>query len=421
MNGAAWLVAVFVVGFAAALAGCDASPAEQAFDGPAPPGSRLPHLAADGQGQPVMSWVEPAGDGHRLAFSVLGEAGWNEPVIVAEGRGWFVNWADIPSVQPLSDDLWAAHWLLKQPGGMYAYDIALSLSTDGGRTWQAPFTPHRDGTPTEHGFVSLWPAAQADGTTAAGAVWLDGRHSLLDPSRADIEEPRTVLRSAVFDVSGETLSESEVDDLVCDCCQTDVAVTADGALVAYRDRSADEVRDIRVARRSPSGWQPLGTVGEDGWVISGCPVNGPAVAASGSEVVVAWYTEADGRRRVQTARKHAGDTVFSQPRVMDAGNSLGRVDVELLENGDAVVSWLEPGDQGLAWIMVGRVSRDGDVGEPLRLAVTEASRPAGFPRMIRHGPGVLLAWTRWRDGVPRVITARVAADDLPAWSRSAGS
>jgi len=394
-------------------AGCGPPSDRFGFDSPAGPGSQLPQLAADPRGRPVLSWVEPSAGGHRLVYAMLGDGGWEAAVTVAEGADWFVNWADLPSVQPVDDDLWAAHWLVKQPGGMYSYDVAMTLSRDGGRTWGPPFRPHRDSTATEHGFVSLWPARLEDGAPAVGAVWLDGRHTLLDPSRTTAHEPRMALRSALFDASGDEIDAAEVDDRVCDCCQTGAAVTGEGTLIAYRDRSAGEVRDIHVAAGTPAGWQSWGPVAVDGWVIHGCPVNGPAIAAGNGEVAVAWYTEASGERRVQIVRRAAGATAWSAPAVVDSGPLLGRVDVALLRDGDAAVSWLGRAEDGTAWIMLARARRDGAVGEALPVAATEASRPAGFPRMLRHGDELLLAWTRWQDGVARVVTARVAVFDLP--------
>jgi hypothetical protein len=219
----------------------------------------------------------------------------------------------------------------------------------------------------------------------------------------------------VFDASGTAVATAQVDERVCDCCQTDVALTPNGALLAYRDRSAGEIRDVAVAASTADGWEVLGTVAEDGWRITGCPVNGPAITARNDEIAVAWYTEAGGRR-VQLARRPADDPHWSRPAVLDATAPLGRVDVALLEDGDAVVSWLaatrEESD-GTAEILIARVGRDGVVAEPLSIAATEASRPAGFPRMIRDGGALLLAWTHWQDGIPQVVTARVEPDQVP--------
>ncbi len=63
-----------------------------------------------------------------------------------------------------------AHWLQKSAASTYAYDVRLSYSTDDGKTWSPSFTPHHDGTPTEHGFASLFPMGEG-----FGLVWLDGR------------------------------------------------------------------------------------------------------------------------------------------------------------------------------------------------------------------------------------------------------
>jgi hypothetical protein len=296
----------------AAVSGCD-GPGELRQSSPAPAGSQLPHLAMRADGAPVLSWVEPAGDGHRLAFAVLTDGAWSAPGSAAEGRDWFVNWADVPSVVPLHDTLWAAHWLVKRPGGMYAYDISLATSMDEGRTWGQPFRPHDDDTPTEHGFVSLWPAHAADGTPVAGAVWLDGRHMLLDAAASTPREPRMALRSAIFDAAGHVRNTAEVDPRVCECCRTAATPIEDGVVVAYRDRSAEEVRDVAVATRRGGAWQHHGPAAIDGWSITGCPVNGPALAGRDGDLAVAWYTDADGARQVRVARRLAGDSAWSPP------------------------------------------------------------------------------------------------------------
>jgi hypothetical protein len=66
----------------------------------------------------------------------------------------------------------AAHWLVKRGSATYAYDVNITQSKDGGKSWSKPIVPHRDNTQTEHGFVSLIPLN--DGRL--GANWLDGRN-----------------------------------------------------------------------------------------------------------------------------------------------------------------------------------------------------------------------------------------------------
>src|SRR6185503_5458651 len=140
---------------------------------PASVDSGEPNLYATADGRVFLSWLEKRGDNlHALKFAVLKQGRWSAPQTVAEGKDWFVNWADFPSLIELKDRTLVAHWLVKSDAQTYAYNVNLSRSDDGGKTWSKPLVPHKDNTPTEHGFVSLLPLSKA----RAGIVWLDGRN-----------------------------------------------------------------------------------------------------------------------------------------------------------------------------------------------------------------------------------------------------
>jgi hypothetical protein len=190
-----------------------------------------------------MSWVEKRGDKrYALRFSVLDANGWSENRTVSEGDNWFINWADFPSVIALSDGSLAAHWLVKRGTATYAYDVNIARSSDGGWTWSRPVVPHNDQTQTEHGFVSLLPLR--DGRV--GAVWLDGRN-MKDMKEDDEHGPSPAsmtLRYAAIDAKGELSDERQLDERVCECCQTAATLTGEGVIAVYRDRSYAEVRDI---------------------------------------------------------------------------------------------------------------------------------------------------------------------------------
>src|SRR5262245_34958158 len=136
---------------------------------PAGPGSGQPNLTVSPSGRVYLSWIEREGEnGYSLRFSTKEGDEWSAHRVIAEGSDWFVNWADFPSMIALPDGSLAAHWLVKSGPGNYEYDVTISRSFDGGKTWSKPFSPHRDGVRTEHGFVSLF--AAKDGALAA--VWL---------------------------------------------------------------------------------------------------------------------------------------------------------------------------------------------------------------------------------------------------------
>ena len=367
------------------------------------PGSAEPRLSKGHAGLIVLSWLEPAGDAMLLRFSSLTKDGWTPPRTAASGQDWFVNWADFPSVVAISDSLWAAHWLKKRPGSVYAYDVSVAISRDAGINWGNPITPHRDGTATEHGFVSMFP--WQDGV---GLLWLDGRNAQAEGSdHAHDSSGGMTLRSAVIMPDGRIVSETLVDDLVCDCCQTDAAVGSNGPLVVYRNRSDKEVRDIYLSRSVGQHWLAGQPVANDGWEIDGCPVNGPAVAAMNDDVAVVWFTAAGDRPRVRFARSEDGGLTFSRALDIDSDLPIGRVDVAFLDGGAAAVSWLGSNVDQQGEIRVRIVTPDGRPGTVFGIAQSAVTRSAGHPQLTTDGDSLILAWTATSDAPSRVQTARI--------------
>lgn len=351
---------------------------------PASPGSAEPNLALGGD-RVYMSWLEPIDSGHALRFATLDGTRWSEPRTIRAGRDFFVNWADFPSIQPIGEGRLAAHWLQRNGNGTYAYGVRVALSDDDGQRWSAPLTPHTDDSPTEHGFVTLWPEGGA-----LNAVWLDGRK--FSKSGHDASNEMMLVSTAV-DAKGTRAAEVRLDERTCDCCQTDAAVTAEGPIVTYRDRSPGEIRDIYVTRRVDGAWTPGVPVHADNWKVDFCPVNGPAIAADERRVALAWFTAANDSARVKVAFSDDAGARFGAPVRVDEGNPAGRVDVALLPDGNALVTWIERIGGDTAAVRLRRVSRDGTLGTTRTVARSSAARASGFPRMVISGPDVIFAWT----------------------------
>lgn len=354
---------------------------------PAGPGSAEPNLALGPGGRVYLSWLELAPDsGHLFKFSVLQNERFEPARVIAKGaRGeWFVNWADFPSLLPLPGNQMVAHWLQRSGTGRYAYGVRVARSEDGGRTWSAPVTPHRDASASEHGFVSLFRVG-----SEVGIVWLDGRKHAAAKSEADAEMS---VRFTRLDRRGQPGVDVEIDGRACDCCQTAAAITSRGPVMVYRDRSAQEVRDIAIVRFEKGAWSAPRLVHRDNWVIAACPVNGPAVSARGNDLAVAWFTAAQEQARVFVAfSRNAGDR-FAAPIRVDDGAPAGRVDVQLLPDNSALVSWLERvGDR--AEVRIRRVHADGRRGGARTVATSTAERASGFPHIIWRGKDIVLAWT----------------------------
>ncbi len=359
-----------------------------------------PNLFTNENGEVYLSWVEKLNDSTTaLQFSTLEKDQWSAPKTIATGTDWFVNWADFPSLVTYAgdDNLLAAHWLQKSAGGTYDYDVHIAQSQDGGTSWGESFIPHQDGIAAEHGFVSMIPLS----ANRIFATWLDGRntkgegHEDHDSHGHDDHghgaHGAMTLRAATFDSNGKLYDEVELDNKVCDCCQTSAALTDQGVIVAYRDRSDEEVRDISIIQQVGNKWTQPVLVAKDNWQIVGCPVNGPVIKAKGKQVVVAWFTMAGEEAQVKIAFSEDSGTTFSPPVRIDEGKPLGRVDVVLLANKEALVSWLEESETG-ADIKAVKVSAKEKTGESFTVAATDPGRQSGFPQMVRHENKIVFAW-----------------------------
>lgn len=370
-----------------------------AISSPTGPGAGEPFLATDDDGRLFLSWLEPVDSAHALRFAVFDDSTWSEPRTIRTGGDFFVNWADFPSIKVVGDGRLAAHWLQKTGVGTYAYGVRVSQSVDGGVTWSDPVTPHRDDSDTEHGFVTLWRER-----AGMGAVWLDGRRYNKEGHSPTNE---MMLVTTTIGPDGRLGAETRLDERVCDCCQTAVAMTSNGPVVAYRDRSADEIRDIYVVRRIDGGWTAPVPVHADGWKIAACPVNGPAIAGRESRVALAWFTAAEDSGRVNVAFSSDAGATFGPPVRIDEGKPAGRVDVALLGDGSALVSWIERTGGDTAAVRVRRVTAEGKAAPPVTVATSSAARASGFPRMVMRGNDAIFAWTE--PGKPSAVrVARVS-------------
>ena len=366
---------------------------------PSPAGANAaePFVSASPTGSVMLSWLQREPDSVTvvLRLATLGaDDTWSAPAEVVRAKNLFVNWADFPSVVTLADGRLLAHWLQKNGSGKYAYDIRLSSSTDAGRTWTPDLTPHAPGIPAEHGFVTLLPRADS----SADILFLNGRAAPPSPAGAPVVEGHgPPMRFAVARWSrGGIVSgaESILDERTCDCCQTAAAVTSRGPVVLYRDRSETETRDISLRRLVNGQWTASTPLHADNWVIDACPVNGPAISASGDDVAAVWFTGARDTAKVQLIFSHDAGATFGAPVRIDDGTPAGRVDVELLDSGDAVVTWIERTGKETSEVRARIVRAADGVAEPtFTVAKLTLGRASGFPRMARRGSTLALAWT----------------------------
>lgn len=381
--------------------------------------SAQPQITTSDRGV-IVSWLDATDGLATLRFTERTASGWSAPRTVASGRDWFVSWADVPSVLRLRDGGLVAQWLKSVDPDIEAYDINMATSSDDGRTWTRPFAPHGDGTRTQHGFVSLfeWPVG-ADGRADVGLVWLDGRDQELKAS--DAEGGAMGLRFARLAPGARTPptpADAVVNDRVCECCPTSVAITDDGVIAAFRDRSPREIRDIHTTRFENGAWTPPRPVHVDNWQIESCPVNGPAISARGQRVAVAWFTVKDDVGHAYVAFSDDAGRAWGPAIRVDDLASRGQVDVDLLDDGSAAVTWIEFAEQRSRF-QVRRIDPSGarsaavTIAAPVEGPQTEPGRVSGIPRMARMGDDLVFAWAESRSGGEEDLNVKGAVARIP--------
>ena len=344
---------------------------------PAGPGSLQANWSVTGDGSPLLSWVEKSKDGFdTLRYSIHHGAGWSEARTIAAHRHFFHHPAELPEVIALSGGPLIAHWVELPKEGSEAEFLYVSASADGVR-WSTPRVAHKDTSLVQHGLGSM----VGSGPREASLIWLQA----LKGENGPVSLMRTVVSA-----EGGIVKEESLDSDVCACCPTSVVRTARGILVAYRDHTPDNIRDISTIRLENGRWSTPKNIYPDKWKLDACPVNAASAAAKGDNVAVAWYTAAEDKARVEMAFSADDGATFGKPSTVSTGQAYGYTSVVADDAGGAYVSWLERGG-GLARVLVRRVTAAGVAGPVAQVAQGERES-LGYPRMVRAGGETWIAW-----------------------------
>lgn len=370
--------------------------------------SMQPYLSVNGS-ELLLSWTEKENDSaFALYFSKFEDDKWTEKTLIKRGDNWFVNWADFPSIAGNNNDM-ISFYLKKSDEETYAYDIFLRQSSDSGLNWDIENKLHSDTTKTEHGFVSMIPSNR----NSFFVSWLDGRNTKStghDHAHGG-DGGAMQIRVAEIMNDGEKKNEFEIDSRTCDCCQTSTALTDQGPIVVWRDRSDQEIRDIYYSKFNEGIWSKPKPVYEDNWKINGCPVNGPKVAVNKSSVAVAWFTAADNVPKVNLSFSKDGGDKFLEPIEMNVEKAIGRVDLLLLDEDTALVSWMESSKE-LALLKLAKVGISGAIEKIITVEEISASRSTGFPQMEVLDEQIYLSWNEIKEDQSKVKMVRLSFDVL---------
>jgi hypothetical protein len=363
-----------------------------------------PNLVSHGD-QLTLSWISSEEDKDAILFySQYKDNKWSEPISIASGSDWFVNWADFPA-NAINEDLILTSYLKKSASGTYTYDILLNLETLSGKKIKDNFLLNTDGIKAEHGFVSMIPS----NNKGFFITWLDGRNTVTNTNEA--HHKAMTIRFAEITSIGEIINETELDATTCDCCQTSIALSNEGPIVVYRNRSEDEIRDIYITKYRNGIWEHPIPVNNDGWKINGCPVNGPKVIVNKTTTAVAWFTAADDNPKVNLSFSVSDKDEFNLPIQLNDLDAIGRVDAAFINSKEVLVSYMEFDDND-TYLKVKKVSVEGEVSKAFIISKIDSGRDTGVPQLEVMDNIVYLVWTNLIDGKNQLKSVKFNSEDI---------
>jgi hypothetical protein len=366
---------------------------------PAGARSMAPELSVSKAGV-LLSWIEQTDKAAMLKFAERTPTGWSDVRQVASGNDWFLSNADMPTVMRMRDGTLVSDWYVATNLQAEGYDILLAYSKDDGKTWSRAVKPHRDKAKIQHGFVSMFEPPAG----GLGLVWLDARDQ--DNNTTDPEGGVISLYAATFDPAWKQTSEAVINTRVCECCTTSAVVTDEGVVAAFRDRSAKEIRNIAVTRLDGGTWSDAITVHDDNWEVDSCPVNGPSLSARGKNVVAVWFNAKDQKGHSFAAFSSDAGRSWGQPVQLEDQVSRGYVDVEMLDDGSALATWVEFAN-GRSQFRARRVEPSGARSASITIANGEGG-VGSYPRIARNGDEVVFVWTAGSETEGQAVKAAVA-------------
>jgi hypothetical protein len=289
----------------------------------------------------------------------------------------------------------------KPEGTLFASDLYLARSLDGGRTFEAPLRLNED-RPLAHSFEDL--AVAPDGTVLV--AWIDSRDG---PGQTATHVARVVERGSRLEgvtrlPAGET----------CVCCRVSVAAgPGEGVAVLWRKVFAGDVRDMVLSRSSDGGrtFEPAATVHADRWTIAACPHRGGQVAADarGRRYAV-WYTEGTaGRPDVLFAIAADGRRFGAPRRVHTATGSVpDHARLAMGAAGRGVVVW-EDSTAVRRRILLRFVAEGGGSLGPVR-TLSQAIK-AWAPAVTAVPGGFLVAWHEEQFPATRTVVLHVTVTE----------
>lgn len=274
----------------------------------------------------------------------------------------------------------------------YNGQVLVSSAADG-RSF-APPAPLRP-----EGSSERFPVLAADPAGRLLALWIDKAPAAAAKRDGRPYDGAALLAAWSEDGGARFGPPAVLGDNSCECCRIAVAWAGPGRpAVAWRSLFPDGVRDhALLVFAGPGDPGPRHRPAVDGWRIDACPHHGPALAAAGGTLHLAWYTEGERRQGLFYARSRDGGASFTEPMpVGDPQSQPGHAQIAAV--GDTVWLVWKSFDGQRSRVMAMR-SADGGASWGGAVAVAETADASDHPLLVTDRRGrVLLSWQTRAEG-----------------------
>jgi hypothetical protein len=352
--------------------------------------SQEPQLARSPSGVLSVLVVAGSGDKKSLIYSRSQDDGDNftPPIRVnGDGEGVVVSGENLPSLVQASDFLYAA-WQERTLQGRER--VMFARSVNAGESFEKPVEVTDISSP--FGGFSIMKAAPNGDIYVA---WLDGR------DKPEPEDSLGLYLSKSTDRGSSFTANTRIALGACSCCRPAIAFGKQGEVyLAWRKVFPNDIRDVVLAVSRDAGrtFSSPAKVGEDKWVMHGCPTSGPSMANIGSRLYIAWYSEGNQTPGIRVTVSDDGAHTFLFPELASK---------EVFEANHPQLSVFD-GNRILLTFQ-GRLKQEQGQWGPLRIfvatldpfgrgAVPEAlptrNNSSLYPSMVPDGPDqIFVAWT----------------------------
>lgn len=357
------------------------------------------YLTSDEKNNPVISWVEIDSSKNKFFYFANWEEANNKfstPITIPITENTSIHEEGMPKIAIKGDGTIFAVYETSTPSPNSKWgisDILFIQSFDKGKRWTAPKSVSTIRTAeTSCSFSGI--SRLSDGEI--GIAWLDTNK---DPEK----KGRPVLFAKTLGkdkISTPVVIESEA----CQCCRVSITSSAKGQIsIAFRDLLPGSIRDISMSFSSDNGkiFHRITDFSKDGWMVDGCPHNGPSIAMNNDKNYTAWFS-GGSRKGVHYAELNAKGEVLQQRYLSHDGRF---IQLNVLNDDTRVMAYNEEymvGSEAFSRIMLTKIN---DTLFTKR-EITPNYIKASYPVLETYGDkGIVIAWTESGKIVYRNIDA----------------